>query len=205
MAVFGAGGHASVAMDVLTAAGYTVAACLTPGGSGEKRGVPILDEVEGIRILRAQGVRRAHVALGDNVLRERVTAMVQGEGFDLVSAISPTASVADDVEVGAGTLVVHGAVVNVGTRLGAGVIVNTLASVDHDGDIGDFAHIAPGTHLAGNVTVGARSLLGVGTSVIPETTIGHDVVVGAGSVVVTHLDSTVRAWGNPARTRKAAS
>ncbi|NUT00772.1 MAG: hexapeptide transferase, partial [Sphingomonas sp.] len=72
---------------------------------------------------------------------------------------------------------------------------------DHDCDIGRAAHIAPGCALAGCVTVGDRTFLGAGTSVIPGVTIGEDSMIGAGSVVVRDLPDRVTALGVPARVR----
>ena len=81
----------------------------------------------------------------------------------------------------------------------AQVIVNTGATIDHDCRIGDFAHLCPGVHLAGEVQVGEGCLLGMGTSVIPGRSIGSQTVVGAGAAVVTDLPEAVTAVGVPAR------
>lgn len=202
--VFGAGGHARVAIDVLRADGWTIVACVAPGGGDDVAGVPVVDDSAVASLREERSVRFAHVAIGDNGVRQRIADAAVEQGFELATAISTRAYVADDVTVGSGSLVVHGAVVNVGTMLGRGSIVNTAASVDHDGVIGDFVHIAPGTHLAGNVHVGDRSFIGIGSSVIPGIEIGRDVTIGAGSVVIRPVADDDRAWGNPARSRKAA-
>ena len=55
-----------------------------------------------------------------------------------------------------------GACVITGTELGAGIIVNTGATIDHDCKIGHCAQIAPGAHLGGNVIVGEYALIGIG-------------------------------------------
>jgi UDP-perosamine 4-acetyltransferase len=53
--------------------------------------------------------------------------------------------------------------------------------------------------LAGNVTVGERSFLGIGCKVVPEITIGSDVMAAAGSVIVADIESNTRVAGVPAR------
>ena len=58
-----------------------------------------------------------------------------------------------------------------GCRIGKHVILNTACSIDHDCVIDDYAHIAPGAHLCGNVRVGEGSLVGVGVGVAPNTKI----------------------------------
>jgi len=79
------------------------------------------------------------------------------------------------------------------------VIINTGAIVDHDNRLGAAAHIAPGSALAGTVTVGERTLVGVGSAVRPGITIGADALIGAGSAVVTDVADGAAVGGAPAR------
>jgi UDP-3-O-[3-hydroxymyristoyl] glucosamine N-acyltransferase len=65
-------------------------------------------------------------------------------GFKLPVIIHPKAVVAKDVEIGEGVFVAAGSVINPGTRIGRNAIINTSSSVDHDCEIGDFVHVAPG-------------------------------------------------------------
>ena len=65
------------------------------------------------------------------------------------------------------------------------------------------AHIAPGCRLAGSVTVGDRTLVGVGSCVRPGINIGADCLIGAGSTVVKDIPAKANAFGNPAVIRTA--
>jgi len=48
-------------------------------------------------------------------------------------------------------------VVNAGAVIGQGAIINSGAIVEHDCEIGEFVHIAPGTVLCGGVKIGRHS------------------------------------------------
>ena len=61
------------------------------------------------------------------------------------------------------------------------------------------AHVAPGCALAGNVRVGVRTLIGVGSAVRPGIRIGADVIVGTGSAVVSDVPDGATVAGVPAR------
>ena len=105
-------------------------------------------------------------------------------GFNAVSLVHPSVIIAEDVEIGRGTIVMAGVVINPSVKIGIGCILNTCSSVDHDCVIDNFTHLCPNTHFAGTVNVGKYCTFGVGTSVINNLTICQDVYFGAGAVVV---------------------
>ena len=84
-----------------------------------------------------------------------------------MTAIHHTARIGTDLAVGEGTVIMAGAVINCGTKIGTHCIVNTGATLDHDNKISDFVHISPGVHLAGAVSVGEKSWIGVGSCCPP--------------------------------------
>jgi UDP-perosamine 4-acetyltransferase len=92
-----------------------------------------------------------------------------------------------------------GVVINAESVIADLVIVNTGATIDHDCVIGLAAHIAPQSGLAGNVTVGSETFIGIGTKVIPGVCIGEHVMIGAGGVVISDLPDGVTAVGVPVR------
>ena len=81
-------------------------------------------------------------------------------------------------------------------QVGRHCIINTGASVDHECVIEDYVHISPHSTLCGNVSVGAGSWIGAGTTVIPGVKIGKWSVIGAGSVVTKDIPDRVLAVGN---------
>lgn len=201
--VFGAGRHAKVVLDVLEQAGrYTVTGLLDHSRElfGTLRwGRKVLGGSDRFDMLQAKGVTGLIVALGDNRERQSVYDNAVKAGFELVSAIHPSAQLGGGVVIGPGTLVVAGAVINVDAEIGANVIVNTGATVDHDCRIGAHAHISPGAHLAGNVTVWELAHIGIGAVVLPNLTLGRACVVGAGAVVRKSVPAGAVVVGNPAR------
>ena len=92
-----------------------------------------------------------------------------------------------------------GAVVVTASRIGRGVILNTGCTVDHHSVIGDYAHIAPGAHLGGEVSVGALSIVGIGAVVLPRCRVGAGCTIGAGAVVTADVPDGATAVGVPAR------
>ena len=199
--LFGAGGHARVIIDAIAAEGkQRIAGALDDNISlhgSHVDGVPIVDAIT-TETIRRLGIRRAILAIGDNRRRANVAQRLDGL-VEWAHIIHPQAHVGAKVSFGEGTVIMAGAIVQTGTRLGKHVIINTGATVDHDSLVNDFAHIAPGAHLAGNVVIGAGSLVGIGASVVNGTHVGSWGTLGAGAVAAGNIPDNVVAVGIPAR------
>ncbi len=199
--ICGAGGHGKVVADVLERGQrYRVLGFLDDRNELAGRqigGHGVLGSIQGFL---QNGIRQSPLilAVGSNETRQRLAMEMKAAGTQFVTAIHPSAQIGRDVVIGPGTVIMANAVVNPGARIGAHVIINTAATVDHDCVVEDFAHIAPGAHLAGTVSVGQGALLGTGVSAVPAVRIGCWTVVGAGATVVRDLPDRVTAVGTPA-------
>lgn len=196
--VVGSGGHAKVIVALCRAAGIRVDRVVDDNLARDGAtllGVPVCAPAR--EHLPRGG--RAVMAIGDNAARLRVAGELDDLVGEWVTLVHPRAFVDETVKLGKGTVVFAGAIIQPDTVVGDHAIINTSASVDHDGVLGDGVHLAPGVHLAGTVTVGRGTFLGVGVSVIPGRVIGAGSVVGAGGVVVKDIPDGVVATGVPAR------
>lgn len=198
--VIGDSGHAKVCIELLHAMGRRVAFCVgVSDGPVTCVGVPVLKGDDHLVTLRTQGYSEVFIAIGLNGVRQRLADNTQALGYRLVNAISPHAVVSPSARLGIGIAVMAGAVVNAETVIEDLAIINTGACIDHDCRIGRAVHIAPQCGLAGNVTIGAGSFLGIGCKVIPGVRIGERVTIGAGGVVVSDMAPGTRAVGVPAK------
>jgi len=202
--IFGAGGHAKVVMSVVEEQSvYKIAMVVDDDPALEGRDCYGYRIVGGRRHLldglQASGITKGLVAIGDNRNRLKVLEWLQLKGFEITTAVHPSAQIARGVRMGTGTVIMAGTVVNSDASLGEAVIVNTGATLDHDCNVADGVHIAPGCHLCGEVKVGRTTLVGAGSTVVPGIIIGCNVVIGAGSVVIQHVPDNTTAAGNPCR------
>jgi sugar O-acyltransferase (sialic acid O-acetyltransferase NeuD family) len=197
LVIFGASGHGKVVIDAARAAGLEPEIVVDDA--------PRSSSFEGIAALATGGDAweqlkdfRFVVAVGNNAVRQKLFENLCNRGGAPETIIHPFSCVAQSARIGAGTVVLAGAIVNAGAEIGENCILNTGCRIDHDCRIGSHAHICPGVSLAGAVSVGARSMIGIGSCSIQGMTIGSDVTVGAGSVIVKNLPDHCVAYGNPA-------
>ncbi len=203
---WGAKGHARVLHDLAARLGYELAAIFDndPAAESPLPGVPIYYGASGFagwRRTNAGAQVFGAVAIGGarGVDRLQIADLFASRGIEPVVLVHPAAFCAGDTALGPGSQVLACAALCAGARLGRACILNTHASVDHECDLGDGVHVAPGAVLAGRVEVGECTLIGVGAVVLPRVKIGRNVVVGAGAVVTRDLPDDVVAYGNPAR------
>lgn len=209
--VVGSSGHAGVVIEALSLQGeFEIIGLLDsflPKGT-KRHGYCVIGKPEDFSSVAALRAGLSFfIAVGDNWWRNQMSARIAGEidGAVFASITHPRASVAKSAHIGAGTVIMAGAVVAPNCRIGAGCIINTSCSVDHDCQLSEFSSVAPGAHVGGTVSIGSRSSIGIGAAVREEVVIGADTVVGAGAVVLRDLPDRVVAYGVPARVRRYRS
>jgi sugar O-acyltransferase (sialic acid O-acetyltransferase NeuD family) len=201
--IVGAGGHGQVVADILQAqraAGEDVDMIGfvddDPELEGQHRlGRPILGNLAAIARIGPDAVI---LAVGDNARRACLDQDMRRAGQRFATARHPSALIAGGASVGDGSMICARVVVGCGSRVGRGVILNTACTVDHHARLDDFVHVAPGVHLGGDVSIGSRSMLGIGAIVLPGVSIGCSAVVGAGAVVTRDVAAGATVVGVPA-------
>lgn len=202
--IWGASGHALVVADIVESLGeceiFGFVDDVNPARAGEAfAGAKVLGGREQLALARAQGIEELVVAVGDCAARLTLSRFAREAGLRLRTLIHPSATVSKSACLGEGTVICAGAVVGAGSRLGASVLVNTCASVDHECVLNDGVHIGPGAHLGGNVRIGRGSLIGLGASVKEKVKVGERCVIGAGAVVLDNVLDGLVVVGVPAK------
>jgi sugar O-acyltransferase (sialic acid O-acetyltransferase NeuD family) len=185
MIVVGAGGHARACIEVIERQGrYRIAGLVGSADELHTRhlGYEVIGDDEDLPALAAS-YQYALIALGQIATPEHRIWLYQRAlqlGFEFPVVIAPSAHVSPHASIGAGSIVMHGAIVNANARVGNNCIVNTRAVIEHDAAVGDDCHISTGSILNGNVQVGAGSFVGSGCVIKQGVTLGTRCVIGMG-------------------------
>jgi sugar O-acyltransferase (sialic acid O-acetyltransferase NeuD family) len=200
--IVGAGGHAQVVADILLHQDD-----LYPIGyvdddlrrAVEKPlGLPVLGTLAQIASIPHDAVV---VAIGDNKVRQRLFEQLYSTGEHFATARHPHSTVAHNTQIGPGTMICAGVIVNSESTVGANTILNTGSTLDHHNHLGNHVHIAPGVHTGGEVVIDEGALIGIGAIVLPRRHVGAWCQIGAGSVVTADVPAHATVLGVPARLR----
>ena len=191
--LLGAGGHARSCIDVIEQHGYFQIAGLVglPGQHCEQHlGYPVIGADSDLPAI-AKIYQYALITVGQiKTAEQRIRLFQQAEelGFQLPIIVAPTAHVSRHATLGAGTIIMHGAIVNAGASVGNNCIINSCSLIEHDARVGDHCHISTGAILNGDVVVGSGSFVGSSSIIKQGITVGEESLIGMGLVVRHNLE-----------------
>jgi sugar O-acyltransferase (sialic acid O-acetyltransferase NeuD family) len=198
--IIGYSGHAYVAIDALGKSNFQVTHyCEQEEKSSNPFGLHYLGDENKPNTIQALSEYEYFVGIGDNNLRKKIQLKLTEEIRLPLKAIHPSAIIGDEVMIEAGVLVAGNVTINPLTKIQEGAICNTGSIIEHDCEVGSFAHIAPGAVLLGNVKVGEQTLIGGDSVVNPGIEVGKNSIIGAGSVITKNIPANCKAFGNPAK------
>ena len=186
--LIGAGGHARSCIDVIEQQGqFQISGLISMPDEVNTQhfGYAVIGTDSDLPEL-AKTYQYALITIGQILTTEHRIRLYQHAtqlGFQLPIIIAPTAHVSRHATLGEGSIVMHGAIINVGARVGNNFIINTCALIEHDTTVEDLCHISTGAILNGDVTVGTGSFIGSGSVIKEGIAIGKSCLVGMGLTV----------------------
>ena len=126
------------------------------------------------------------IAVGNNLVRERIFNSAKQKGYKLATYISSKASTWDNLKIGENCFVGEGCALQPFIIIGNNnILFSTHAG--HHSNIGNHTLLS-GTFLAGNVTVGNYSFLGLHSSIKENIKIGSKNIIGMNSAITANTD-----------------
>jgi len=182
--IIGAGGHARVIASILKASLITISGFYDDDPKLKNQsfsGIPVLGTLSE---LKSDKNTKAIIGIGDNALRKQIATSFD---FKWINAIHPFSFIDPSVDIGLGTVICAGGIIQPGASIGNHVILNTKASVDHDCTVGDYSHIAV-AHLGGGASISDGVFMALNSVVLPNIHVEEWSLVGAGAVVTKNVE-----------------
>ncbi|RJP69858.1 MAG: 2,3,4,5-tetrahydropyridine-2,6-dicarboxylate N-acetyltransferase [Ignavibacteriales bacterium] len=126
------------------------------------------------------------------------------------SRIEPGAIIRDLVEIGDNCVIMMGAVLNIGAKIGERTMIDMNVVIGGRAIIGNDCHIGAGAVVAGvieppnaePVIIGNNVLMGANSVVLEGIKVGNGAVIAAGAIVVNDVEPGVVVAGAPAKVIK---
>lgn len=192
--VIGAGGHASVLIEILLEQKTKILGYVSPNPAKNiqlfsnchwyKSDSDIL-QFDKSKVKLVNGIG----SLPKSTMRAEIYHKFKNLDYTFATVVSRNAHVSKYARLGEGVQVMCGVIIQTGANIGYNSIVNTGAIVDHDCSIGSDNHIAPGVSISGEVTSRSNVHFGTGSCVIQSVCLGENVVIAAGTSVYKNIES----------------
>jgi len=141
------------------------------------------------------------LAIGTNFKRHEIFAYLAQNlsKMNFPNFIHPTSSISKSVQIGYGNYVGANTYIGPNAKIGNFAIINSGSIVEHDSEMLDFSSIAPGCELGGNVRIGLRSAVGIGSTILQKINVADDSIIGAKSLVNKDCPNNSVMYGIPAQ------
>ncbi|MBT7609908.1 MAG: NeuD/PglB/VioB family sugar acetyltransferase [Bacteriovoracaceae bacterium] len=185
--IFGAGGFGCEAFTIAKDVGYSIVGFVDSKCSESLPALLLGSDHDIEKIIASHKDVMGFVAIGNSLLRKKVSEDMKNKGIEIVSLVHPTSLIAEDVSIGEGAIIYPNVTIMNSSKISKGALINSNVSIGHDVCVGEFSNVNLGANLAGCVQVGDCTLIGMGANVIEGNRIGNDVTIGAGAVVTKNL------------------
>ena len=202
--IIGAGGHASVIIDLLNILDYHIHGIIDSDVKllGQTRhGISVLGNDD---ILDGLSPNEYVLAWGLAIpsVKEKLLKSYQEKGYEFLTLIHPHSYIAPSAQVDSGSQIMARSHIGPYSHVHSHSLINTMASIDHDCEIASFCHVAPGATLCGSIKMEEKSFIGANSVINPCLHIGKNSTIGSGSVVVKDVEDHAKLVGNPASIMK---
>ena len=174
--IYGAGGHAKVLQDLLGKLDLEVEVFFDDSNQ--------LYNIRGVKVSPYEAAfspdSRVVLGIGSSRVRKLLSEKVK-HGFSVL--IHPTAVVASDAIIEEGTVVLAGAVIQSGAKIGKHVIVNSNVTIDHDAIVEDFVTTYPGVYIGAEAVVGEGVVINPNGVIMRFSEIPAYYEIGPGEVI----------------------
>lgn len=200
--IFGSGRNSLVISSILEDQNYNIIGFIDKyKNKGERidNNLILGDETEICDIVNNYKIIGGIVGIGSNYIREKVVVEIEKlvPNFNWINCIDKHANIQKNVSIGKGVIIIGCSSVNYGSIVGNHVLINTNCSIDHDNFLENFSSTGPGVNTGGNVKIGNKSHLGIGSTIKHQIAIGRNCVIGANSFVNKNIENNILGYGSP--------
>lgn len=205
LVLIGGGGHCRSVIEAAESCGRMIYGIIdTPDKIGDNvLGYKIIDSDDNLsRYIPDYEFIITIGQISNTDIRRRISDKIATLGGVMGIVTASTANISRFASIGAGTVILHGAMINAGAGTGVNCIVNTLANIDHDTLVGDFCHISTGVMVNGGCVIGNDVFIGSGSVIAHGISVAGGSIVAAGTVLKNSAKEKGLYAGNPGQIKK---
>lgn len=139
------------------------------------------------------------IAVGEPRNRSEMFNRVKNLGYGFATLIHPSVQISSDVIIGVGTIINAGTIISCDAKIGINVYMQPYVCIGHDCCIGDNCVLSSLVFLGGASSIGNETYIAPNSAIRDSITVGAQSIVGMGSIVMRDVADCAIVMGNPAR------
>lgn len=141
------------------------------------------------------------IAIGNNYAREKIRNLLKKSFQKITWAIyiSKSSNIKKNVSISPGSMIMENVFINCNTTIKQHVLINSGSIIEHDNFFDQFSSCGPGTITGGEVYIGKKTFIGLGSKIKNNIKIRDNSIIGMGSVVIKNCKSNSVYYGCPAK------
>lgn len=167
-------------------------------GNREYIGLPVLGS-SNVVINDLDKSTMFHCALGSNIDRKKIANAWENNGFEALTIIHPTASVCQNVEIGAGSYVGPFTYIATKAKIWGHVLINSHCVVGHHVELREYSQLCPGACVTGGCVIDEGAFIGSNAATFPGKHVGKMATLGSNSFATNDLENETISIGVPAK------
>lgn len=205
--ILGRGGHAKVIIDMIEEENKYEIIGVTDvnlNGDSEFFGYPLLGSDDVLPQYLKKGVKNVAVGIGgfkDNVLRKKLYNLAKSLGFVLPPIIHGSAVISKRSQIGEGTIVKRGVIIDTDVSIGVNNILELGAIVGHESKVGNHVLLSANVMISAYNVIGDEAFFAVASTIVSGAKVCNGALIGAGAVVVKDIEEKGLYVGVPAKLR----
>ena len=145
-------------------------------------GASIVGHISDIDMLYSN-YKNLFVSIGDNSLREKIYDRAEKIGYSFPNIIHSSVYISPFARIGKGCLFLNNVVIQNGSSVGNGVILNPGVEIHHDSFIDDYSLIYTNSVIRTLARVGRRSKIGSNCTISNNIVLGKDSILNNGCTI----------------------
>ena len=194
--LIGAGGHCLSCIDVIESEKkFKIVGLIDNKNIKMKYGYRVYTENSLKKF--SKKIKYAFITVGqisNSKIREKLFKKVLKHGFQIPKIVSPISYVSKRANVGDGTIIMHGSIINAGAVIGKNCIINNQALIEHDAIIKDHCHISTNSTINGEVVVNKNSFIGSSAVIKQKIKIGENSFVNSNLFIEKNLKNNSKIY-----------
>jgi len=167
------------------------------------------NDVNGVKVYsyedaknKFSGSMEVSVGIGEPAVRERLFKKLKADGLETATLIHPDVHIPETTRIGKGVTIQYGCFISCNVEIGDYVYLQPQVNVGHNDILKEGCILSGMTNLAGGVTIGKYTYVGLSAAFKEGVSVGDYSIIGMYSAVYNDIPDEMIAMGNPARPMK---